>query len=127
MCSFHRSFWRHKTARLPPAARAGCFHLDAKNIQILQILPLQEPEPGDEGGDEMLGGENRGYGFRLRLCETEGRQRPVQLRCFRTPTFACQRDFRGRQISTLRIADDAVSLEPAAYEIVELELRFGHA
>ncbi len=116
-----------ETPNGPPAAgRSGwLFHLDAKNVQILQILPLQEPEPGDEDGSDMPGGENRGYGFRLRLCETEGRQRPAQLRCFRTPTYACQRDFRGRRIATLRIIDDAVYLEPAAYEIIELELRFG--
>jgi alpha-mannosidase len=116
-----------ETSNGPPAAgRSGwLFHLDAKNVQIVQILPLQEPEPGDEEADNVSAEEHRGYGFRLRLCETEGRQRPAQLRCFRTPTFACQRDFRGRQIATLRIVDDAVYLEPTAYEIVELELRFG--
>ena len=34
----------------PPAAgRSGwLFHLDAKNVQILQILPLREPEPGED-------------------------------------------------------------------------------
>jgi alpha-mannosidase len=113
----------------PPAGRSGwLFHVDAKNVQILQILPLQEPEAGDEEGDfSAEENQNRGYGFRLRLCETEGRQRPAQLRCFRTPTYACQRDFRGRRIAALRIVDDAVYLEPAAYEIVELELRFGES
>jgi alpha-mannosidase len=111
----------------PPTGRTGwLFHLNAKNVQIVQILPLQEPEPGDDEASEVSGDKNGGYGFRLRLCETEGRQRPAQLRCFRTPTFACQRDFRGRRIATLRIVDDAVCLEPAAYEIVELELRFGN-
>jgi alpha-mannosidase len=109
----------------PPAGRSGwLFHLDAKNVQIVQILPLQEPQPADEETD-VSADEGRGYGFRLRLCETEGRQRPAQLRCFRTPTYACQRDFRGRRMATLRIIDDAVYLEPAAYEIIELELRFG--
>lgn len=110
----------------PVAGRTGwLFHLNAKNVQIVQILALQEPEPGNDEAGDVSADENRGYGFRLRLCETEGRQRPVQLRCFRTPTFACQRDFRGHRIATFRIVDDAVYLEPAAYEIVELELRFG--
>ena len=114
----------------PPAGRSGwLFHLDAKNVQILQILPLQEPEPGEDDASPMEtppdGGSNRGFGFRLRLYETEGRHGPVQIRCFRTPSFACQRDFRGRRISTLKIVDDAVYLEPTPFEILDVELRFG--
>jgi alpha-mannosidase len=116
----------------PPAGRSGwLFHLDAKNVQILQILPLQEPKPGEEDASPLEtpsdDGSNRGFGFRLRLYETEGRQRPAQIRCFRTPTFACQRDFRGRKISILRIVDDAVYLEPTPFEILDVELRFGEA
>jgi alpha-mannosidase len=115
----------------PPAAgRSGwLFHLDAKNVQILQILPLREPEPGeDETASpeaENEGSLDRGYGFRLRLQETEGRHRPTKLLCFRSPTYACQRDFRGRRVSTLRIVDDTVYLEPTAHEILDIELRFG--
>jgi alpha-mannosidase len=115
----------------PPAAgRSGwLFHLDAKNVQILQILPLREPEPGEEEAAspeaENEGGLDRGYGFRLRLQETEGRHRPTKLLCFRSPTYACQRDFRGRRVSTLRIVDDTVYLEPTAHEILDIELRFG--
>ena len=114
----------------PLAGQSGwLFHLDAKNVQILQILPLKPAEPGEEAppllDDSPQAPSGAGFGFRLRLYETEGRQRPVQLRCFRTPSFACQRDFRGQRIATLRIVDDAVYLEPTPYEILEVELRFG--
>jgi alpha-mannosidase len=115
----------------PPAGRSGwLFRLDAKNVQILEILPLKEPEAGEDDASATTdlptdASTNHGFGFRLRLYETEGRQRPAQIRCFRTPTFACQRDFRGRKISTLRIVDDAVYLEPTPFEILDVELRFG--
>jgi alpha-mannosidase len=115
----------------PPAAgRSGwLFHIDAKNVQILQILPLKQPEPGEEDPSDAETSANvvptGGYGFRLRLQETEGRQRPVQIRCFRTPSFACQRDFRGKRIATMRVVDDGVLFEPAPFEIIDLELRFG--
>lgn len=114
----------------PTAGPSGwLFHLDAKNVQILQILPLSERAPGAEGelppNGEPTEYSGSGYGFRVRLCETEGRQRPAQLRCFRTPAFACQRDFRGQRTKTLRIIDDAVYFEATPYEILDVELRFG--
>ena len=59
------------------------------------------------------------------LIETEGNVKPVKLRCFRRPTFARKRDFRGETISELVIEGDAVLIEMTAYEIVDVELRFG--
>jgi hypothetical protein len=63
----------------------------------------------------------------LRLLETEGRNRQVKLRCFRTPTHARQRDFRGRTIAELKIEDDSILVDFTPYEIVEVELRFGES
>jgi alpha-mannosidase len=119
------------TAMGPPVAgQSGwLFHVNAKNVQVLQILPLREPMSDDAEGFEGCGTADQTqprakFGFALRLVETEGRQRPVQIRCFRTPTAARQRDLRGRTITSLKIIDDAVLLEITGYEIADVEVQF---
>jgi len=113
----------------PSAGRSGwLFHVDAKSVQITQILPLKPPvaDGGSSDWETAPSAPSKdAFGFTLRLVETEGRHRPVQIRCFRSPSHARQCDFRGQTISTLRIVDDAVFLEMTAYEIVDVELRFG--
>ena len=67
----------------------------------------------------------QGPGFAVRLTETEGRAKSVKLRCFRQPTFARKRDFRGETISELFMEGDAVVIDMTACEIADIELRFG--
>ncbi len=102
------------------------FHLNAKNVQISRIFPLCEGSDGDlelwEQHDRPAAGS--GTGFALRLMETEGRSRYVAINCFKTPTSARQRDFRGLPVSDLKIEDDKVLIDMAGYEIVDVELRF---
>jgi alpha-mannosidase len=116
----------------PVAGPSGwLFHLDAKNVQILQFLPpIRSPldlsaGPIIEGESETVPSDDRAFGFAVRLAETEGRQRPVRLECYRTPTEAIRRDFQGRMLGQLPIDVDAVLIEMGPYEIVDVDLRFG--
>jgi alpha-mannosidase len=124
----------------PPVAGASgwLFHVNAKNVQILQFRPpgpieVSEPVAVDSAPVDQSPAENTEpvpaglgrYAFIVRLAETEGRQRPVRLECFRTPSRASRRDLQGRTLSELPIVDDAVLIEVGAYEIVDVELRFG--
>jgi alpha-mannosidase len=117
----------------PVAGNSGwLFHLDAKNVQILQFRPASrsEPAPTAEAEQSADAGHEAAadtaiYAFAVRLVETEGRQRPARLECFRTPTAATRRDLQGRSLGELPIVDDAVLIEIGAYEIVDVELRFG--
>jgi alpha-mannosidase len=118
----------------PIAGNSGwLFHLNARNVQILQLRPAMRPDlsdavsaedsaAADDSSATSLGG---GYAFAVRLVETEGRQRPVRLECYRTPTRATRRDFQGRILGELAIVGDGVLIEMGAYEIVDVELRFG--
>ena len=109
----------------PPAAGTSgwLFHLNAKNVQVLQFRPAS-PELSD--ADNLSATPERsGFAFAVRLVETEGRQRPVRLECYRTPTRATRQDLQGRTLGELSIIDDAVLIEIGAYEIVDVELRFG--
>jgi alpha-mannosidase len=116
----------------PIAGNSGwLFHLDAKNVQILQFLPLRGSEPSSASAISQPEAESEPlrcdapFGFAVRLVETEGRQRPVRLECYCTPTEATRRDFQGRMLGQLAIVDDAVLIEMGAYEIVDVNLKFG--
>jgi len=118
----------------PIAGTSGwLFHLDAKNVQILQFLPPRRSDSSTivDGGQpaaketEAVRGDDGAFGFAVRLVETEGRQRPVRLECYRTPTEATRLDFQGRMLGQLPIVDDTVLIEMGAYEIVDVDLRFG--
>ena len=89
------------------------FHLSAKNVVLLKILPLSE---------ETAAVSTSG-GCKLRLLETEGRAMTFKLLAFRSPTKARQPDFRGQTLNTLGIdPDGGVIVEIAAYEVCEVEL-----
>ncbi len=90
------------------------FHLAAKNVQIQSLRGLPEDAAADEP-----------FGFIVRLAETEGRSRHVQLDCFRTPTAAAACDFLGQTLDTLDIENAAVHVPMNGYEITDVKLQFG--
>lgn len=103
----------------PRMGRTGWFyHLDAKHLQILQITGLSEAREAQADG-------SKSSGFALRIMETEGRAGQVRLQIFKTPTLARKRDFTGATLNSLPIEGDAVVIDFSAYEIAEIELRFG--
>ena len=82
----------------PVAGTSGwLFHLNAKNVQILQFRPASRSELSDEAAVdiELTSVPATAFGFAVRLVETEGRQRPVRLECYRTPTRATRQDLPG--------------------------------
>ena len=88
------------------AAQGWFVSVSAANVQLLRILPTDDPQK-----------------FVFRLLETEGRARVFGLHCFRPPKHARQIDFNGKQIVELRI-DDAVNIEIAPYELCDVEVQF---
>ncbi len=111
----------------PP--RAGLtgwfFHVDARHVQLTRVLALQPSStiqsPLEHCERVMV---PDAPGFAVRLTETEGRSKPVKLRCFRQPTFARKRDFRGETLAELQITSDAVVVDMSPFEIADVELRF---
>ncbi|WP_373649919.1 hypothetical protein [Schlesneria sp. DSM 10557] len=112
----------------PPrtGATGWFFHLDSRHVQMTRLLPVETdktpPSPLEQFEHTSVPNDP---GFAIRLIETEGLSKPVKLRCFRQPTFARKRDFRGETLSELRIEGDAVLIDLTAFEIVDIELRFG--
>jgi hypothetical protein len=97
------------------------FHLDARNVQLLKLLDIENPV--GEADDEPEPWRTLA-GFTVRLLETEGHSRPVRLRTFRQPVFARTRDLRGETRRELPIEGDAVLVDIGAYELADVELRF---
>lgn len=92
-------------------ASGWLFHVGAKNVVLLKILPLDAEQAQTRSGCVV------------RLIETEGRAATFKLLAFRTPIQSRQRDFTGGTISTLGIdPDGGVIVEIAAYEVCEVEL-----
>lgn len=114
----------------PPRAgnQGWFFHLSARNVQLTRVLPLQDPD-----NDSLATGNSdtmplpAGLGFAVRLTETEGRSCRVRLQTFRQPIYARKRDFLGQTLSELVLEGDAVLVDMQAYEIVDVELRFGQS
>ena len=111
----------------PKAGLTGWFfHVDSRQVQVTRILEIRNtkaiPSPLEQAEHFTV---PQDPGFALRLIETEGSAKRVKLRCFRQPTFARKRDFRGETISELLIEGDAVIVDMTAYEIADVELRFG--
>ncbi len=108
---------------------AWFFHLDARNVQITQLLPLWASlqDGGDASAAEGHGTHalpTQPLGVRVRLRETEGRFHAIHLNCFRTPASARQCDFLGKTITDLSIDGDAVVVEVTAHEICDVEISF---
>ncbi len=102
------------------------FNIDAKNVQVVDILPLRDApvDPVDDWDHPEPPAPVEGDGLAVRLVETEGRASQVRLRSFKNPRYARQRDFQGRTITDLTIEGDAVFIDMTAYEIADVELRF---
>jgi alpha-mannosidase len=118
------------TSQGPPRSGQTCwfFHLDGRHVQVLRLLETHDSSPPTSSLEQF---EHSTVppdpGFALRLMETEGRSKPVRLRCFQRPTFARKRDFRGDTIAVLPIEGDSVVIDIAAYEVSDVELRFGQS
>ena len=92
-------------------ASGWMFHVAAKNVILLKILPIDEQSPSSRGGCV------------LRLLETEGQAKTFKLLAFRNPSMARQRDSIGQTVCTLGIDNDGgVIVEIAPYEVCEVEL-----
>jgi len=88
------------------------FHVGAKNVVLLKILPLDVERLGETTG-----------GCVVRLLETEGLAKAFKLHAFRRPAKARQKDFTGQTISALGIdPDGGVIVEIAPFEVCEVEL-----
>jgi alpha-mannosidase len=99
-------------AKAPPTTSAWLFHLGARNVVLLDLLPL----------DAVNGVIPPGC--IARLLETEGRHRTFGLRCFRQPVSARQRDFTGKTIQECSVTPEEVLVEISPYEICDVELKF---
>jgi alpha-mannosidase len=97
----------------PPrgAASSWLFHLEARNVFATRWEPLCSD------GDQVVG-------FRVRLLENEGRAVKSRLRCFRRPMSAKQVNFAGETLAELAVDEDSVSIDFAAFEWVEVEVRW---
>lgn len=104
------------------------FHVDGRHVQITKILPVVDDDrtvsPLEQIEHQTVPSDP---GFAVRLIESEGRSKPIKLRCVRKPTYARKRNFRGETIAELNISGDAVLIDMMAYEIVDVELRFADA
>lgn len=117
------------TAKGPPkSGNSGWFfHINARNVQIMQLLDLMEaPNENTDAWDPLAETQPKSTdkGMTLRLLETEGRPVRVTLQCFRAPRVARQRDFQGRTVTDLTIKGDAVTIDMVAHEIADVELRW---
>ncbi|MCA9042253.1 MAG: hypothetical protein KDA65_18010, partial [Planctomycetaceae bacterium] len=107
----------------PPASgKSGWFfHFNTRHAQLLRFLPATPPR---EDADQELA-EKLKYGFCLRLMETSGKKRQLQIMTYRTPVFARQRDFNGRTMTELVTTEESVSVYLSPYEVAEIEIWFG--
>lgn len=70
------------------ADRGWFFHVDANNVVVTHLAPLESSRGG-----------------RVRLLETEGRSVRAELACFRPLTKAEETDFNGQAVRPLRIEE----------------------
>lgn len=100
-----------QTASPPrPQPSGWLFHIDARGVLATHWEPLLD--------------QQRTVGVRVRLLETAGRAARCRLRCLRPVESAEQRDFEGKSLGNLRVGGDAVHLEFAAHEWLEVEARW---
>lgn len=104
------------------------FHLDARNVQLTRVMGLMDsPNDSLATGDADTMPLPEGAGFAVRLLETEGRAKQVRLQAFRQPIYARKRDFQGKTLSELVLDGNAVVINMGAFEVVDIELRFGQS
>jgi alpha-mannosidase len=104
------------------------FHVDARNVQLTRIMELIDPAiEGLATGDGDTLSLPAGPGFAIRVLETEGRARRVRLKAFRQPIYARKRNFLGQTIAELVLDGDSVALDLGAFEVADVELRFGQS
>ena len=93
----------------PGAARSGwLFRWGARNVVATHWEPIVV--------------DDKAVGIRLRLLETLGRSGRVDMHCFRPVAAARQTDFQGQTLVELPHQDDAVPVDFAALEWVQLEI-----
>lgn len=117
----------------PPKAITGWFfHLSAKTVQLVELLPLvEEPAPLTEGWEAdtpstpVEGATARPpQGIGLRLVETEGRPVRCKVRTYRQPKRARARDFHGKTLAELSLEGDAVLVDFTPFELQDVEIFF---
>jgi alpha-mannosidase len=95
----------------PLAAASGwLFHVDARAVVATHWEPIVA--------------DGRTEGFCVRLLETEGRKTSVALRSYREVTAAEETDFTGQNAHSLPFAADRVTVDLAAHEWVQLQVRW---
>lgn len=116
------------TAKGPPKSGSSgwFFHINARNVQIMQLLDLAEPPADNVDAWDPLANKPTptDKGLTLRLLETEGRPVRVTLQCYRAPKSARQRDFQGRTVTELTLHGESVTIDMVAHEIADIELRW---
>ncbi|QDU80436.1 hypothetical protein Pla110_21660 [Polystyrenella longa] len=108
----------------PPASgQSGWFfHFNSRHVQLLRFLPAAplEEEDSTHAADDRLK-----YGFCMRVMETSGIKRQLQIKTYRPAQFARQRDYTGRTITELLTTEEGVSVYLSPYEVAEIEIWFG--
>ncbi|MBD3676696.1 MAG: hypothetical protein HUJ26_24550 [Planctomycetaceae bacterium] len=92
------------------------FRLKQKNVQILGFEPIT-PAPHQDSDQQSTG-------LSVRLLETEGRARRVQLQLLMTPQSARKRDAAGNTVADLMIQKNSVILEMRSHELATIDLNF---
>jgi hypothetical protein len=92
----------------PHVGAAGwLFHLDAPNLLLTTLRPVDDPA-----------------GISARLLECSGFGGPAELRCVRDPHRALVLDARGSVVMDAATTGDAVQLEVSANDLVQLRVEF---
>jgi alpha-mannosidase len=102
-----------RSEKAPASSSGWFFRMKEKNVQLLSLQPIV-PDPHAESPAPD--------GFTITLLETEGRNRRVKLRPFRTPLSARKRDLQGNLLEELSIQRDAVIIDMRGHELAHVEL-----
>ena len=102
------------TPQAPRTTAGWFFRVKQKNVQILSFQPIVD-DPHSE---------TKKSGISVRLLETEGRSRRVQLTSLMPPTSARKRDFQGNTIEELPIQKNSVMIEMRGHELANIDLSF---
>ena len=109
-----------KTDHAPRNKAGWFFRVKQKNVQILGVQPLAI-DPVSEIDSPV---ETDNKGISVRLLETEGRSRRVQLSMLMPPTSARKRDLLGNTIEELPIKKNSVMIEMRGHELANIDLGF---